>query len=121
MEIHENASLFPDLFPESTPAAESTSSAPEHPSDAAPASTGQKGKKDRTKNPAAAPTPPKERVVFYAGHRFDIPDPALSLEDIRKLLEVQFPELAASRTTMVTDPQTGHIVPVVTAAKKGGR
>lgn len=60
------------------------------------------------------------RMVFYAGHRIEIPDPKLSLEDIRAQLALQFPELAKDRTTMVTDPKTGDIIPVVTAAKKGG-
>lgn len=91
--------------------------------------------------------PPKDRpwLVCYAGHRIEIEDPSgLTLEELRKRLEREFPELSAERVTWhwVPPAENGSgqqaegqvaeggrpeggapeplvLVPVVTAGKKG--
>lgn len=93
--------------------------------------------------------PPKDRpwLVCYAGHRVEIEDPSgLTLEELRKRLEREFPELSAERVTWhwvppaengsgrqaerqaaegAEQPEGGGapeplvLVPVVTAGKKG--
>jgi hypothetical protein len=74
---------------------------------------------DDAQRVAAAPA--AIRVVEYGGTQITIDDPKLSLEQIRQRLEPQFPELTKDRTRMVVDPKTHHIIPQVTAAKKGAR
>lgn len=65
------------------------------------------------------PVADKTRIVCYAGHKIIVEDRYLTLEDIRKKLERDFPELSKERTEMVYDEKTGIIVPVIKAAKKG--
>lgn len=62
----------------------------------------------------------KDRMVAYAGHQLPITDRTLSLEQIRQLLEPQYPELSKDRCDMTYDNKTGIIVPVVKGARKGG-
>ena len=62
---------------------------------------------------------PIDRVVFYAGHRMDVPSRTMKKEEIRAWLEDTFPELSAERTEMVYDEKTGHLIPVLKAHKKG--
>ena len=63
----------------------------------------------------------KDRVVAYAGHKHLITDRKLSLEEIRKMLEKDYPELSKDRCEMTYDDKTGIIVPVVKGSRKGGR
>ncbi len=76
--------------------------------------------------PAKAPEEPEpdeyemDRVVYYAGHRKEVPSRTMKLEDVRAWLEREhFPELTKERTDMVYDKATGHIVPVLKGHKKG--
>jgi hypothetical protein len=62
----------------------------------------------------------KTRIVCYAGHKIYIEDRTLSLENVRKKLEKDFPELSKNRTEMVYDDKTGIVVPVIKAKKNGG-
>ena len=63
----------------------------------------------------------KDRIVAYAGHQHVITDRTLSLEQIRKMLERDYPELSKDRCEMTYDTKTGIVVPVVKGARKGGR
>lgn len=63
----------------------------------------------------------KTRIVCYAGHKIFIEDRTLSLEEIRKQLEKEFPELSKGRTEMAYDDKTGIVVPIIKAKKNGGR
>jgi PRTRC genetic system protein A len=73
--------------------------------------------------PAEEPEPEVyeiDRTVFYAGHRLDVPSREMKLEQVRAWLENEhFPELTTERTEMIYDKETGHIVPVLKAHKKG--
>jgi PRTRC genetic system protein A len=60
-----------------------------------------------------------DRVVYYAGHRLEVPSRTMKLEEVRAWLEETFPELTKERTEMVYDKNTGHIVPVLKGHKKG--
>jgi len=60
-----------------------------------------------------------DRVVYYAGHRLDVPSRTMKLETVRAWLEEQFPELTKERCELVYDAENGHIVPVLKAHKKG--
>jgi hypothetical protein len=62
----------------------------------------------------------KTRIVCYAGHKIFIENRNLSLEQIRKQLEKEFPELSKGRTEMVYDDKTGIVVPIIKAKKNGG-
>lgn len=108
--------------------------APENPDGDCCAVTAADGRRGRGKTPpggksASRPVPPpvptepdvydKDRMACYAGHKIPIEDRTLKLEDIRKLLEKDFPELSQERTEMIYDDKTGNIVPVVKGAKKG--
>ncbi len=64
---------------------------------------------------------PVDRVVFYAGHRMNVPARTMKKEDVRAWLEETFPELSAERTEMVYDEKTGHLIPVLKAHKKGAK
>ncbi len=101
-----------DLFPDTLEEAEAAKKAQ---------AEAEAAKKDAEKKSAAAKTPatPKQRIVKYGSVEIPIDDPKLSTEDIRERIAQIFPELTKSRTEMTYDPQTGIIVPVVTAAKKG--
>jgi PRTRC genetic system protein A len=75
-----------------------------------------------TAKPAEEPEPDEyeiDRVVYYAGHRLEVPSRTMKLEDVRAWLEQTFPELTKERTEMVYDKETGHIVPVLKGHKKG--
>lgn len=74
--------------------------------------------------PAEEPEPDEyeiDRVVYYAGHRLEVPSRTMKLEDVRAWLEQTFPELTKERTEMVYDKNTGHIVPVLKGHKKGAK
>lgn len=60
-----------------------------------------------------------DRVVYYAGHRLDVPSRTMKLEDVRAWLEETFPELTKERVELVYDKETGHVVPVLKGHKKG--
>ncbi len=60
-----------------------------------------------------------DRVVFYAGHRIEVPSRTMKLEEVRVMLEETFPELSKERTDMVYDKETGRIIPVLKGHKKG--
>lgn len=115
------------LFPEEPSPTEKDSSTTESTKQATQKTKSNKNKnKNKTTTTPAKPTPPvevlpvdKDRIVYYAGHRIAIPDRTLSLEAIRQQLELEYPELSASRTLMQYDDTTGMVVPIVTAAKKG--
>ena len=86
---------------------------PEPPPSAAPADK---------KGQAAATEPTvydRDRTVAYAGHQHPITDRTLSLEQVRALLEREYPELSKDRCEMLYDAKTGVIVPVVKGARKG--
>lgn len=82
-------------------------------------------KKTKTTAPTTSKEEPEpevydiDRVVYYAGHRIDVPGRDMKLEDVRAWLETQFPELTKERCELVYDKTTGHIVPVLKAHKKG--
>jgi hypothetical protein len=59
------------------------------------------------------------RFVCYCGHKRIIEDRTMTLEQIRAMLEKDFPELRKGKTHMEYDEKTGIIVPVVKAAKAG--
>lgn len=62
----------------------------------------------------------RDRMVYYAGHNFEITDRTMKLEDVRKWLqETHFPEMSKERTKMEYDEDTGHIVPMLTGHRKG--
>lgn len=61
----------------------------------------------------------RDRLVFYAGRRLEVPGRTMKLEDVRAWLEETFPELSKERTEMLYDPETGHVVPVIRGHKKG--
>ena len=63
----------------------------------------------------------KDRVVAYAGRQHPITDRKLSLEEVRRMLERQYPELSKDRCEMTYNEKTGLIVPVVKGSRKGGR
>ncbi len=63
----------------------------------------------------------KVRTVAYAGHRHEVTDRTLSLEQVRQVLERDYPELSKDRCEMTYDDKTGIIVPVVKGSRKGGR
>jgi hypothetical protein len=83
-------------------------------------SLGDLQKKEEKENKEKKEKVDKTRIVCYAGHKIYIEDRTLSLEDIRKQLEKDFPELTKKRTTMEYDEKTGIIVPVIKAKKNGG-
>lgn len=61
-----------------------------------------------------------DRVVYYAGHRKEVPSRTMKLDEVRAWLEREhFPELTKERAEMVYDKATGHIVPVLKGHKKG--
>ncbi len=99
-----------DMFPETLAEAEAAKKAQEE---------AEAAKKAAAKKLASTPATPKQRQVRYGSVEIPIDDPQLTLEDIRARIVQTFPELTKSRTEMTYDPQTGIIVPVVTAAKKG--
>ncbi|WP_258111086.1 Mov34/MPN/PAD-1 family protein [Alicyclobacillus sp. SP_1] len=82
-------------------------------------------KKTKTTAPAASKEEPEpdvyeiDRVVYYAGHRLDVPSRTMKLEAVRAWLAEQFPELTKERCELVYDAENGHIVPVLKAHKKG--
>lgn len=63
----------------------------------------------------------KDRIVAYAGHQHVVTDRTLSLEQIRQVLERDFPELSKDRCEMTYNATTGIVVPVVKGSRKGGR
>ena len=83
----------------------------------------QKAKSVSSVKSAEEPEPDEyeiDRVVYYAGHRKEVPSRTMKLEEVRAWLEREhFPELTKERTDMVYDKTTGHIVPVLKGHKKG--
>ncbi len=73
----------------------------------------------KTPAPAEPPVYDRDRTVAYAGHQHPITDRTLSLDQIRALLEREYPELSKDRCEMLYDAKTGIIVPVVKGARKG--
>lgn len=61
----------------------------------------------------------RDRLVYYAGHRMEVPSRTVKLEAVRAWLEETFPELTKERTEMLYDKETGHIIPVLRGHKKG--
>lgn len=61
----------------------------------------------------------RDRLVYYAGHRMEVPSRTMKLEAVRAWLEETFPELSKERTEMLYDKETGHIIPVLRGHKKG--
>lgn len=58
-------------------------------------------------------------TVFYAGHKVNVPEDGMTLENLRKYLESDFPELSKERTRMTVDAKKNQVVPIVQGAKKG--
>ncbi len=81
----------------------------------ATATADKKGKPPATEPPVYD----RDRTVAYAGHQHPITDRTLSLEQVRALLEREYPELSKDRCEMLYDAKTGVIVPVVKGARKG--
>lgn len=86
------------------------------PPESPPTADSKKGKNPAASEPAVYD---RDRVVAYAGHQHPITDRTLSLEQIRALLEREYPELSKERCEMLYDAKTGVIVPVVKGARKG--
>lgn len=63
----------------------------------------------------------KDRVVHYAGHRIEVPTREMQLEDVRQMLEEQFPELSKERTEMLYDDEKGLVIPVLKGHRKGAQ
>lgn len=61
----------------------------------------------------------KPMIVRLYGHNIPVTDVNMTLEDIRKMLSKDFPELSKDRTEMVLDEKAGLIIPVIKAARKG--
>ncbi|KPV45690.1 Mov34/MPN/PAD-1 family protein [Alicyclobacillus ferrooxydans] len=89
------------------------------------AKTSQQSKSVSSVKSAEEPEPEEyeiDRVVYYAGHRKEVPSRTMKLEEVRAWLEREhFPELTKERTDMVYDKTTGHIVPVLKGHKKGAQ
>jgi hypothetical protein len=78
-------------------------------------------KKEPIKKEKAAPETKvnSDFVVFYAGHKVNVPEDNMTIEEVRAFLEMDFPELSKERTEMTIDKEKKEIVPVVKGAKKG--
>jgi hypothetical protein len=78
-------------------------------------------KKEPVKKEKAAPETKvnSDFVVFYAGHKVNVPEDGMTIEQVRAFLESDFPELSKERTEMTIDKEKKEIVPVVKGAKKG--
>jgi len=61
----------------------------------------------------------RDRLVYYAGHRMEVPSRTMKLEAVRAWLEETFPELSKERTEMLYDKETGHFIPMLRGHKKG--
>lgn len=61
----------------------------------------------------------KDRFVSYAGHRIEIPRRNMKLEEVRQMIEEQFPELSKERTEMLYDEELGLVIPVLKGHRKG--
>jgi len=61
---------------------------------------------------------PANTTVAYAGHQVVL-ERDMKLEEIREMLERDFPELSKERTQMIYDKEKGLVIPVVTGGKKG--
>lgn len=96
---------------------------------------GGEDKKDKKETKAAPPksapksTPKKSQdqdqkvntafTVYYAGHQVAVPEDGMTLENLRRYLESDFPELSKDRTRMTVDIKKNQVVPIVQGAKKG--
>lgn len=63
----------------------------------------------------------RDRIVYYAGHRVEVPTREMKLEQVREMLEQTFPELSKERTDMVYDKESGYITPVLKGHRKGSQ
>ncbi|WP_067923975.1 hypothetical protein [Alicyclobacillus shizuokensis] len=73
-------------------------------------------KKTVTKTPEKVGT---DYMVYYAGYQIPVPRDEMTVEEVRQMLEADYPELSKERTEMLVDAEKKQIVPVVKGAKKG--
>lgn len=63
----------------------------------------------------------KDRVVYYAGHQIAVPSRRMRLEEVRIMIEDQFPELSKANTDMIYDEEKGAVIPVLKGHRKGAK
>lgn len=61
----------------------------------------------------------RDRTVYYAGHQRAVPDRRMKLEDVRAMMEADFPELSKENTDMIYDEERGAVIPVLRGHRKG--
>lgn len=85
----------------------------------------KKPAKGSKKKPAGAKTPPVEEkvdsefIVCYAGHKIPVPHNDMTLEQVREILEKDFPEMTKQRAKLEVDKEKKQVIAFVHGGKHG--